>query len=511
MRCVLTADEMKYYDNYTIEKTGIPSLLLMERAAMEMTAVIESRMNYDDRIIVFAGTGNNGGDALAAGRILCQKGVKVTFYMPGDLQKMSRETEKQVEILQNLGFSIYGNLPEGEYDIIVDGLFGIGLKREVSGVYKRAVSEMMRLKGQGAWIAAVDIASGICADTGRVMGCAVAADLTVTFAYAKAGHYFYPGREYTGELFIREIGITKKATEEKRPSYMTVDQESLTEMLPKRTGSGNKGTFGKVLLFAGSKDMCGAAVLCGKGVFSAGAGMVKIITPAENREILQKILPEAMLYTYTDGPEEEAVAEALSWADVIVAGPGIGKSEEAVRIMQMILKQGKKPLVIDADGLNLIAQEEKIQRAVLAYEAGRIIMTPHPGEFVRLSGISMEDYKKNPKAAIKELARRYCCVIVGKDAVTLVGSYEDEMLFMNHLGNDGMAVAGSGDVLAGTIGGFLAQGMEAFAAACLGVQIHAAAGDKAAERKSRYGMMASDILDGLYDVLNEAEERGTDK
>lgn len=501
MQYIVTAEEMKFCDSYTIDRIGIPSLLLMERAAMEMAEVVKTYIKKNSSVIIFAGTGNNGGDALAVGRLLSEWGAGVSFYMPGDEDRASGETKKQLSVLRNLGFSILRKMPDAEYDIVIDGLFGIGLAREITGIYEKAVEDIGRLKEKGALVASVDIPSGVCADTGRILGCCVKADFTVTFEYGKAGHYFYPGRKMTGKLFIRQIGISKEARKEKKTSYFSFPEGEIKKMIPERNPAGNKGTFGKVLLTAGSHDMAGAAVLCGRSILRTGAGMVKIITPEENREILQNSLPEALLYTYAGAPDEMKVEEAVKWADVLVAGPGMGKGKSACLLMGQVLKQGKLPMVIDADGLNLVAENSDLQEAVRAYERRHIIMTPHPGEFSRLSGLSLEEYKKNPRQAVKDLAERFGCVVAGKDAVTLVSSPDVEQVYMNLTGNDGMATAGSGDVLAGIIGGLLAQGSAFFEAACIGCCLHGSAGEKAAKKKGRYGMTASDIADEICQVL----------
>ncbi len=497
MRAIVTGTEMKAYDRATIEKTGIPSLLLMERAALETVRLIKEKYGEKKRMAVFAGLGNNGGDALAVGRILAMEDYVVDFWMPTERAKISNETKKQVEILQNLGFSIHDNLPDKEYDIVIDGLFGVGLTRPLTGIYEKAVERMNALKDAGAFVVAVDIPSGICADTGKIMGCAVRADVTVTFAYAKAGHYFYPGKEYTKELRICPIGIFKEAAGDVPPSYETFTKEEIKEQLPIRNAAGNKGTFGKVLLFAGSVNMCGAAILCAGSILRSGAGMVKVITCEENREILQKALPEAMLFVYKEETEAETVFREMEWADVLAAGPGIGRGKDSTDLLSLFLKQGEKPLVLDADALNLIAMSEELQNAVKSYK-GEVVMTPHPGEFVRLAGIDMEKYRENPTRAVKELAEKFNCVLVGKDAVTLVTSPGDNTVYLNVTGNDGMATAGSGDVLTGIIGGLLAQGLHAKKAASLGVYLHGNAGDKAASVKSNYGVIASDIIEYLW-------------
>ncbi len=504
MRFVITADEMKYYDNATIEEIGIPSLLLMERAAMEMANLVVERRDTTEKVLVLAGGGNNGGDALAVGRLLAEEGYAVSFWMPMGTEKVSQETGRQIIILKNMGFSIHDIFPDGEYDIIIDGLFGIGLTREIAGVCAEAVKKVLELKEKGAYVASVDIPSGICADTGQIMGCAVCADVTVTFAYAKAGHYFYPGREYVGELVIKPIGI-HAMPEQKKPSYLTADLQDLRSLLPKRSPGGNKGTFGKVLVFAGSENMCGAAILCADAVFAAGAGMVKVLTHESNRVIMQETLPEAMLLTYSELPDEKEWKKAMDWADVIVAGPGIGTSALAEEMMEVLLAGKELPFVADADGLNLIASSKRLQEAIGRYEPGKLVITPHPGELCRLLQITMADYASDKKQTVQLAAKKYGCVVVGKDAATLIATDREDVLFLNHLGNDGMAVAGSGDVLSGIIGGLLAKGQEAFAAAIAGVSVHAAAGEHAAGHKSRYAMKASDITESLGEILKEAE------
>ena len=502
MQYIVTSEEMKFYDESTIGNVGIPSLVLMERAAVETADIIIRNAKKSSRVIVFAGTGNNGGDGLAVGRILFQKGMDVTFCLIGDENKVSTETNTQMAIIRNLGLSILSKFPEKEYDIVIDSLFGTGLTRKITGVYTQAVKIINTLKEKGAIVVSVDIPSGINADTGQILGCCVEADITVAFEYGKAGLYFYPGKEKAGKIYIRNIGIAGKFLSEKKPSYFSFGEEDMKQLLPSRDPAGNKGTFGKVLLIAGSLNMAGAAILCAKSILRCGAGMVKIITPSVNRSIIQRTLPEALLYTYGKTPDMRKIDESLEWADVIVIGPGISQHENAKLLLSKILEQGKLPLVIDADGLNLIAQDDALKQGVKGYERKKIILTPHPGEFVRLSGISMKDYKDAPRENVIKMAQEYGCVVVGKDAVTLVAAPESETVYMNLTGNDGMATAGSGDVLAGIIGGLLTQ-LSPFEAACIGTCLHGIAGESASKRKSRRGMIASDIVEEICGVLSE--------
>ncbi len=497
MNYVVTAREMKEYDRDTIERIGIPSMVLMERAALGTVEAILQNRPMPETVLVVAGTGNNGGDGLAVGRLLALKGARVTFCLVGDRDKMTPETKKQLAILENLGFSTTGNFGSREYDMVVDALLGIGLSRQVTGEYLALVEQINRYREKGSYVCSVDIPSGICADTGEILGDAVKADLTVTFAFAKRGLLLYPGRTYAGKVTVWDIGITEDAFLRGMPGAFCYAPGDLNGLLPKRRPDGNKSTFGKVLLIAGSRDMSGACILSGKGILRSGAGMVKIVTPACNREIVQRTFPEAMLYTYEGIPEPERLKECLDWADVLVAGPGMGKDEKAFSLMQCVLADQRKPAVIDADGLNLIASSPELQ--VLAAERGRekLIMTPHPGELTRLGKRNMEYYRNNREKLVWELADRFDCIMAAKDAVTLGVQSGRKEIYINTSGNNGIATAGSGDILAGIIGGLLAQKMESFEAVCLGIYLHGLAGEEAARQKGTMGTVASDILEAL--------------
>ncbi len=494
---IVKAAEMKAYDKFTIENIGLPSLLLMERAALETVKVI-FREFVPRKVLVAAGNGNNGGDALAVGRILAERGIHVTFWMPCLDGRLSEETQKQTEVLERVGYSIHNHFPKAEYDIVIDGLFGIGLSRPLEGIYLDAVTDINDLKKQGAQIVSLDIPSGICADTGKLMGAAVKADMTVTFAFAKAGHYFYPGKEYTGRLFVRSIGIVGEEIAKIPASYLAFEECDLAEYLPERNPAGNKGTFGKVLLYAGSKDMCGAAVLCARAVLRAGAGMVKIITCEENRLIIQESIPEAMLYSFRDTVDKNEIEKSLAWADVLIAGPGIGCGETAVLLLEQFLLQGSKPMILDADAINLISMYTGLENLLKAYQPGQVIMTPHPGEFCRLMKMQMDEYLTNPSGAVFKATNDLNCIMVGKNATTLIAASDTPRIYMNIQGTDGMATAGSGDVLTGIIGGLLAQHKEPVRAALSGVYLHARAGERAAALKSNYGVTAGDMIEFLW-------------
>lgn len=503
MKYILKSGEMKACDKDTVSRIGLPSMVLMERAALCVAEELSGRLDGPHkRILVVAGTGNNGGDGLAIGRLLALKGHSVTFYMAGNPDKMTVETRAQAGILKNLGFSIQSKMEDAEYDMVVDALFGIGLTRKIVGDYALVVQQMNEYGRRGAYICGVDIPSGISADTGGVLGCAVRADLTVTFAFAKRGHLLYPGREYSGKLVVRDIGITEKSFEKQRPTAFCYEKEDIARLLPFRAPDGNKGTFGKVLLIAGSMDMSGACILCGNSILRSGAGMIKIITPSCNRQIIQQSFPEAMLYTYEGTPDEEKVKQSLDWCDVVVAGPGMGMGDEGFRLMKQVLENQSIPMVIDADGLNLIAAHGELSRLAALRIPGKTILTPHPGELIRLLGADKKKYEENREQMIFMLAGKYNCIVAAKDAATIVARAGDKMIYINSSGNDSMATAGSGDVLAGIIGGLLAQGMDAFPAACLSVYLHGMAGEQAGVKNSHFGVVATDIIRELMQVMS---------
>ena len=486
MKYVVTAEEMRQYDRNTIEIIGLPGMVLMERAAI---AAFELILGHSpDSVLIVCGMGNNGGDGLALARLLCEKGIATSVWCVGDKSRASEQWQRQYAVLQNYPVEFCNEAPLKTYTIMIDALFGVGLSREITGEYEEAISY---LNNSRAFKLSLDVPSGICSDTGKVMGCAVKADCTVTFGFLKRGLLFYPGCEYAGEIHVAEIGIGKISFMGKEPG-MFCFEEPVDELLPKRNPYGNKGTFGKVLLIAGSVNMAGAAVLAGKSAYRIGAGMVKILSPAENREIIQKNIPDAMYGTYDN------LEISLAWADVLAIGPGLSQSPEAKIILTRAIEGSNIPLVLDADALNLLASDKELQIMLAAQgNKGRcIILTPHVGELSRLLGVSVTELKEKPWEYGMQLSRSLHAVVVVKDART-VTCMENYPVCINVKGNCGMAVAGSGDVLCGIISGLAAQNTKGFDAACMGVHIHAVTGDKTALIRGVHGMMASDIADNL--------------
>ncbi len=511
MKYLVTEQEMKQYDINTIEGFGMEALVLMERAALCTVEEINKRKPGHHRILVVAGCGNNGGDGLAIGRIMALAGQAVTFVLMGKKEKCSRETSRQIAILEKYGFPIQSKIEKTEYDIVIDALLGIGLTRGVSGEYEEVIADINRMKN--TFVVSVDIPSGIHAGTGAVQGSAVEADLTVTYGFAKRGHFLYPGAGFSGEVVIRDIGITSHSFQQESPLLFTYSGIEDLRM-PFRDQSGNKGTFGKVLIIAGQQYMAGACELAGRGCLRSGAGMVKILTHESNRIILQEALPEAMITIYDSAEEKDALARLrdqlkadMQWADCIVIGPGLGKTPQGEALLQTVIGESSLPLVMDADGINLLSSHEELCRLLSAQKERKVVLTPHMGELAGLAGCSIAEAKAADFSVSREMAAKLQCVMVSKDARTYICEAARKEAYLNTSGNSGMATAGSGDVLAGIIGGLLAQGMEAFEAACLGVHLHGLAGDYAAGEKSQYGVIATDIAEAVPVILQQAEEQ----
>ena len=508
MKKVVTCSQMKLLDHETIHSMHVPSLVLMERAALAVKDEICKHLAGKDlkkeRVLVVCGTGNNGGDGIALARLLYLLGIPTELFLVGAIDKMTEETRHQWEIAASYQVPVTNNPVWSEYTVIADGIFGVGLSREITGNYKAVLEHMNEA---AAYKVAVDIPSGIHGDTGEILGCAFCADLTVTFAYGKRGLCLYPGRAYAGKLVVADIGIydrDKKGTELVPKAAAQLEKSDLRS-IPKRLPWGNKGTFGKVLLIAGSKGMCGAAYLSAGGALRGGAGMVKIQTVEENRVPLQTLLPEAMV---TCEFSEEANERNLNWCDVLVIGPGLGTDGEGRERMLWFLKNAAAaqiPVVIDADGLNLLAEHPQWMEFINE----KTVLTPHLGEMSRLTGSSISRLKEEPAAAALEFAGKTGGTCVLKDACTVVADAM-EHLYFNSSGNSGMATAGSGDVLSGIIAAVLCmylgeEKQDISFIAALAVYIHGLCGELASKKRGTHGMTAGDMLEALPEVLRPSE------
>ena len=489
MKPILSGKQMKIVDNYTIDKLGIPSLVLMERAALCVYNLIIKNEKSDSKVFVVCGVGNNGADGLAIARMLHIKGFDVCVGILGDVAKGSSEFNSQLDIIKKLGITISESFVRS--DVIVDAIFGVGLARNVEGEYAAVIETINRSE---ATVYSVDIPSGINADTGEVMAVSVKADYTVTFGDLKVGTVMYPGVNYCGELSVGDLGYPDKAYSECGDIVNAIEDKELS-VIPFRPNYSNKGTFGKVLIIAGNEDMSGAAAMCALAAYRTGVGMVRVLTVEENRDIIAKLVPEAIITCYSnDSFDKKIIDAAIRWADVIALGPGMGKGTNQRIIIDECL-ESDKDLVIDADGLNNIASDNRL----MAKLRGNIILTPHLGEMSRLSLKSIDEIKKDMFGVAKEFVYKHDSTVVLKDSRTVI--YTDDKLYINLTGNNGMATAGSGDVLCGIIIGLMGIGVDYQNAAVIGPYIHGLAGDMAAKRVSKTSLMATDIIEELKNIF----------
>lgn len=503
---LVTSEEMKQYDANTIDTLGIPGMVLMERAALGAFSLIEEKFREREKsglhVLIMAGMGNNGGDGLALARLLSEAEYQVTVFYVGNPQHATEQWKNQKKILEHFPVKICDKMQEQEYTIMVDALFGVGLSREIEGDYARAVAAFNKAD---AYKLALDIPSGIHTDTGAVMGCAVQADMTVTFGFYKRGILLEPGKSYAGEVKLVQVGITERSFLGREPGLFFY-QDNIQGLLPKRNPDGNKGTFGKVLLIAGTPKMAGAAVLSARAAYRIGAGMVKVITQEENRILMQSSVPEALFGTAED------LDKSMEWADVVAIGPGLGLEPSALKLLESVVRRCSLPLLIDADGLNLLAENKTLldELAGQGRDGRPIILTPHVGELSRLTGKSVPVLKENLLGSGKALARQLHAIVVAKDARTFTCRPEGSDC-VNLRGNSGMATAGSGDVLTGMIIGLLAQKMDAFSAASIGVSLHACAGDMVAGKIGEHACMAGDIINEIQPAIQgiKAEQEMT--
>ena len=499
MQLWVNAAQMKAADQYTIQKLEVPSLELMEHAAQACVQVLEDEKVDLSHVCVVCGSGNNGGDGFAIARILQNNRYSVETFCVGNPEHYTEETQEQMHRLQECGGKItYGMPQEDSYSVIIDAVFGVGLSRKVEGRYRQVIEQMNRMRGTKF---AVDIPSGLSATTGCILGCAFKADYTVTFQLKKIGLELSQGRTMAGRVIVPDIGVSTDSICEDQEIVRTAGKDIYRKMLPDRPEDSNKGTYGRLLVIAGSKGMAGAAYLNTHAAYMTGAGLVRIYTSSDNREILQTLLPEAIVTTYEEYNKEELLS-LLTWADSVCIGSGLGMSRLSEKILKTVIEYVKVPCLIDADGLNLLAENKNYLNQMAER---RFVITPHMKEMSRLTGTPVEELKADRIQILKDFISRYRITCVLKDSRTLIAS-EEKGIRMNLTGNSAMAKAGSGDVLAGVISGWMVQGKEAEDAAELGTYIHGLSGDLAKFEKGVYSVMARDLIEYISKALMKLEE-----
>lgn len=517
---LLSKKEMMTYDNNAINKMNMPQQVLIERAAVAVASyVLNNFPSINKQILVVCGNGNNGADGVAAGRILKEYGYNVEILVTVEEEDYSEMINRQINIALNYEIPVIHELDNKEYDIIIDALFGIGLNRSIAGDYSNLIKKLNKKRG---YKISVDIPSGIDCDTGEILGAAFNADTTVTFGFYKRGHYLREGPRHCGSIVRRNIGLNSYCFFGKKPEmFMYIyDDDHNNKIDIGRNPEGNKGSFGKVLLIAGREDMSGACVLSAKSALRSGCGMVSVLTEDANRGVMIGALPECIVHTYKDKEDIPKIfEEAENWADIIAVGPGIGTDDISLKLLQMAIFNSKKPLIIDADAINILARNKRLKIQLLDRQGNEdtrrpIIFTPHIKEFARLSEKSIADIQADKAAVCQFFSRQFHCILALKDAYTVV--CENDNIYINIICNDAMATAGSGDVLTGLMASFLSQYVKKeylvehpeadskdfpFYAAAMSVFVHSRAGIKASEMNGRSYMIASDVIEKYGEVL----------
>jgi NAD(P)H-hydrate epimerase len=483
---IYSVASVREIDRTAIEDNGIVGYTLMTRAGV--AAVQATRQGFPDsqHWQVVCGAGNNGGDGYVVARLASAAGIDVTVTTLADPGKLHGDAARAYQdfVAQGGAVSAWGGDLDDAADRIVDAILGSGLERDVSGDFERAVTAINRHAGK---VVSLDIPTGIHGDTGAVLGCAVNADLTITFVGLKIGLFLGAAPDYCGELIYDGLDIPD-TLQTMVPAFRRADTAWLRQQLPRRKRTAHKGDFGHVLVVGGGAGMPGAVRLCGEAALRAGAGRVSIATDPWHAALLAATRPELMSHAISSAADLDSL---LAKADVLAFGPGLGQSDWA-RMLYERVAADNRPAVWDADALNLLAAKPS--------RADHRILTPHPGEAATLLDQTGAAVQADRPAAAQALAERYGGVAVLKGAGTLIAAAQQETWLCN-AGNPGMAAPGMGDALTGIIAALLAQGLPIQAAAVTGVEVHARAGDRAAALGER-GMIASDLIERLRGVLN---------
>lgn len=507
---VVRREEMRAIDKRATEGFGIPSLILMENAGRGVAETIEEYFEPEGlSVLCVSGKGNNGGDGFVVARHLANSGAEVEVLLLGKIDKLKGNALTNAAIAKDMGLLIdevesedaLADWQEGmdDYDVIVDAVLGTGFKRPLHGLAAKAIG---LINQSGAFVVSVDLPSGIEADgMADEPELAVQADLTVTMAYLKPCHLLYPTRSYCGDVWTADIGIPNTILDtEGKLRLMT--SEDAAALLPQRSPSGNKATFGKVLIVAGSRGMSGAARLAAMAAARTGAGLVYLGFPETMADVFDSSLLETVKRPLADTGDghlaEGAADEILKMADevkLLAIGPGLGTHPETVELVKRLFAEWRKPMIVDADGINAIATEPKL----LEGKKPPLILTPHPGELARLIEGEAKKIDRKRLDVAEEYAKKWSAVLVLKGAPTIIGCPSET--WINSTGNSGLASGGTGDVLTGIIAGLVAQGLALAPAARLGVWLHGAAADIAIEELGEHSLVAGDLLDYLPDAM----------
>lgn len=540
MKYILSQKQMQELDRYSIEEKGVSGLFLMEQAARACADYVIKNCAVTQRVLIVVESGNNGGDGLAMARMLKDAGFDVMVYYIHAIKHASESFVEQMRLAEEKEVLIVEELPvEEHFDIVVDGIFGVGLRKQVRGVHAKVIEWMNR---QHAKRIAIDMPSGVHASTGELLGTVFYADVTITFGYLKTGLILYPGTEYAGEVLVQDIGFPEESLWHVSPELVTFgaglsDLEKVGNYYPKRSKRANKGSCGHALLVVGAKGMAGAAVFAAKAAYRSGCGLVRVITHESNRMILQMKVPEAVVLAYNTLQEAyNLLDENWVWADSVLVGSGLGLSDLAVGLTRAVVtyaseKKGVMPVVVDGDSISILGSHKEIletYHSLREESRSYLTLTPHLKEMSRLNGKSVQEIADSMIATANDYIKSQKLIgkmsIVLKDARTVVTDGQ-KLSYINMTGNPGMATAGSGDVLAGMLVSLLAQNEKMpiddrltldvkeklellpvcnntrVLLAYIAVYLHGWAGDIASTENGEVALMASDLIDAISAVL----------
>lgn len=487
---LLATEQIKAWDAFTIRHEPVASIDLMERACHAFVLWFTGQFDGTMKTGVVCGTGNNGGDGLGIARILKEWGYPVKVWVVRGGKDTSEDFTVNLEKWVSMGEVVEITSPEEHLDfdncdVLIDGIFGSGLSRPVQGVYEQVIK---RLNKADAIRVAIDVPSGLMADV-HSRGAVVKADYTATFQVPKLAFYLPENHPFVGEWTVLDIGLSKEFIGDIRTSFYQLQRRDIRRIRKTRSRFGHKGNYGRAVLVSGSYGKMGAAVLAARAALRSGLGLLTVHIPACGYDILQTAVPEAMV-SIDEGVHAIAGVPDASTADVVGIGPGLGTSPETIRSVRLLLESHKRPMVLDADALNIISAGSGLLQLIPPLS----ILTPHPKEFERLAGPWSNDFEKLD--LLRSFARDLNVIVVLKGAFSAIAS-PDGSIYFNPTGNPGMATGGSGDVLTGIVTGLLAQGYSALESAMLGVYLHGASGDVALADKGMEGLIASDLIDYL--------------
>ncbi|GAA0177632.1 bifunctional ADP-dependent NAD(P)H-hydrate dehydratase/NAD(P)H-hydrate epimerase [Clostridium sediminicola] len=496
---ILKSCKIREIDKYCIEKLGIPGIILMENAANKVIDNIDLKVY--NRFVIVCGVGNNGGDGLVVARHLYTKGKKVEVFIIGDITKMSKDCKINYEIIKNLKIKInvVNNMEDiyllreaiNRCEVTIDSIFGTGIKRNVEGIYNSAIS-IININSK--YTISIDMPSGINSDTGKVMGIAINANKTVTFQMLKRGFINYGTDCYTGKVIVEDIGIPEFVVDKFQENEYMTDIEDINKILIYGTKYLHKGNFGKVNIIAGSEGFVGAAYIATQAAVRIGAGLVTLTCPKAVRNILSSKLVEAMTVELEN---KIKFRESMEKYDAIAAGPGMGNTEKTKEVIYDLISNSKVPLVLDADGINVLNNNVSI----LFKRKSDIVLTPHPGEFSRISGKTIEQINSDRINIAKEFAEKYKIVLLLKGYNTIIT--DGDKVYVNPTGNSSMATGGMGDCLTGIIAALMAQGIGSLEATYIGAYIHGYCGEKLS--KSMFRVNAEHVLNELPYAMKELQ------